>query len=98
MARAHSGTRCSRLVFILLAGIVHTNAPKSISFHLAPRASPGLTAVNTMNSKQSFVPTHTGEAVYGFAGLVFGVVVWVGVPLLVLSFLVTLNKLLDAGK
>ena len=41
-ARAHSGTRCSRLAFILVAGIVHTNALKSISSHLAPRASPGL--------------------------------------------------------
>ena len=41
--------------------IVHTHAPRSISSHLAPRASPGLTAVNTMNSKHSFVPTHADE-------------------------------------
>ena len=40
----------------------HTAASKSISSHRAPRASPGLTAVSTMNSKQSFVPAHADEA------------------------------------
>ena len=49
IARALSGTRCSRVAFIRAAGIVHAASPKSISSHRAPRASPGLTAVSTRN-------------------------------------------------
>ena len=39
-ARPHSGTRCSRAVFIGLAGIVHTPSVRSISLHTAARTSP----------------------------------------------------------
>ncbi len=39
-ARPDSGTRCSRAVFIRLAGIVQTAFSRSISLHTAPRTSP----------------------------------------------------------
>ena len=52
-ARLDNGTRCSRAIFILLAGIVQSRSARSISFHRARRTSPERAAVNTRNSKAS---------------------------------------------
>jgi hypothetical protein len=47
-----NGTWCSFFVFILSAGIIQTLLSKSISLHLAPRASLVLEAVKIVNSRQ----------------------------------------------
>ena len=54
-ARVDSGTRCSRFVFIRPAGMRHSRASRSISFHSAPRTSPLRHAVSTRNSNASAV-------------------------------------------
>ena len=46
-----SGTRCGLLAFIRSAGMCHVLVAKSISSHVASRASPDLHAVITTNSK-----------------------------------------------
>ena len=52
--RLDNGTRCSRAIFILSAGIVQRRSTGSISFHRARRTSPERAAVNTRNPKASF--------------------------------------------
>ena len=47
------GTRCSLAVFVLVAGIRHSQASKSISSQTALRASPDRVAVNTTNRRHS---------------------------------------------
>ena len=50
-AALDSGTRCSRLAFILDAGMVQTLSAKSISLQRAPTTSPRRPAVRIRNSK-----------------------------------------------
>ena len=52
IASFERGTRCSIFAFIRLAGMVQIDLIKSISDHVAPRASPERTAVNITNRKQ----------------------------------------------
>jgi hypothetical protein len=53
-ARGGSGTRCSRLVFVRAAGMVHIAPPKSISSRRAPSTSPVRAAVRIRNSEREF--------------------------------------------
>ena len=48
--RPHSGTRCSRLAFIRVAGTVHTRFVRSIPAHSASRSLPPHPAVITSRS------------------------------------------------
>ena len=50
---AHSDTRCSRLAFMRIAGIVHTPSSRSISLHTAPRTTTERGAFSTRNSNAS---------------------------------------------
>ena len=62
-ARALKGTRCSRLAFIRLAGIVHTLPLKSISLQVAPITSPVRAAVKIANSSaRAAVPSCSRNA------------------------------------
>ena len=58
-ARLHSGTRCSRFIFIRWADSVHTRPGTSISSHVASLASADRAAVSTRNSNASLT---TGAA------------------------------------
>ena len=60
-ARNDNGTRCSRLCFILSAGIFHSAASRSISAQRAPRTSPDRHAVRTRNSKASLTATTASD-------------------------------------
>ena len=62
IAASLSGTRCSTPPFIRSAGIVHRQASRSISSHVAPLASPDLAAVSTRNSKHAFAATPALDA------------------------------------
>ena len=53
MAAWDSGTRCSTPDFIRSAGMRYSRASRSISAQVAPRVSPDLAAVRTVNHKQS---------------------------------------------
>ena len=54
IAAGDNGTRCSRPAFMRSAGMRHSAACRSISLHVAARASPDRTAVRMMNRRQLF--------------------------------------------
>ena len=61
-ARARtSGTRCSRFIFMRMAGMVHTRPAVSTSVHSASRTSPHRAADSTRNSNARLAPGSLDE-------------------------------------
>ena len=53
---------CSRFAFMRSAGTVQSAVARSTSSHVASRTSPDHAAINTWNSRASFVPIHARDA------------------------------------
>lgn len=81
--------RHSGLIFLVTA------IPFGLLFVLHVESGNTPIASDTVVTPDSLHPLHglLVLAVYGLAGLVFGLFVWVGIPVLILSFVVWLSKL-----
>ena len=84
-----SSTHHSGLIFLVTA------IPFGLLFVVYVESGNRPIAPDTVVTPGSLHPLHglLVLAVYGLAGLVFGLFVWVGIPVLILSFAVWLSKL-----